>query len=301
MYLMMFLKWKVQFHASFVKKVQQQSELFYGTTRAKKKLQKESWIDKLMNQFSGSEVSNKKKVPLPSAFKIFPQKFPTASNLHGRTKKPRAPRSGCLDLRPFETSLGVQWPRQSAVALPPHPHGSAVRWLLKGSSEGRWVVEVSASEGDFVSCKMSLQNGGFFFGGGGGWARTQTLVIRFAYIFESHTPKRCTVLKSYMIEMMMMMMIMIQSLRDARLPSSHWVLYHQNLWVSQWTRAALQAFAGGKPSNAAVPRSAVATLRPWQNRKIGGWGERSSDVGVMFLCDSVTDDASENLLISYND
>ena len=140
--------------------------LWYYT--CKKKLQKESWIDKLMNQFSGSEVSNKKKVPLPSAFKIFPQKFPTASNLHGRTKKPRAPRSGCLDLRPFETSLGVQWPRQSAVALPPHPHGSAVRWLLKGSSEGRWVVEVSASEGDFVSCKMSLQNGGFFLGGGGG-------------------------------------------------------------------------------------------------------------------------------------
>lgn len=167
MYLMMFLKWKFQFHASFVKKVQQQSELFYGTTRAKKKLQKESWIDKLMNQLSGSELSNKKKVPLPSAFKIFPQKFPTASNLHW-TKKPRAPRSGCLDLRPFETSLGVQWPRQSAVALPPHPHGSAVRWLLKGSSEGRWVVEVSASDDDFVSCKMSLQNGVFFLGGGGG-------------------------------------------------------------------------------------------------------------------------------------
>lgn len=138
--------------------------LWYYT--CKKKLQKESWIDKLMNQLSGSELSNKKKVPLPSAFKIFPQKFPTASNLHW-TKKPRAPRSGCLDLRPFETSLGVQWPRQSAVALPPHPHGSAVRWLLKGSSEGRWVVEVSASDDDFVSCKMSLQNGVFFFGGGG--------------------------------------------------------------------------------------------------------------------------------------
>ena len=168
MYLMMFLKWKVQFHASFVKKVQQQSELFYGTTRAKKNYKKKAGLISSWISSQDQKYQTKKKVPLPSAFKIFPQKFPTASNLHGRTKKPRAPRSGCLDLRPFETSLGVQWPRQSAVALPPHPHGSAVRWLLKGSSEGRWVVEVSASEGDFVSCKMSLQNGGFFFGGGGG-------------------------------------------------------------------------------------------------------------------------------------
>ena len=135
--------------------------LWYYT--CKKQLQKKAGVITILNQLSGSEVSNKKKVPLPSAFKIFPQKFPTGSNLHW-TKKPRAPRSGCLDLRPFETSLGVQWPRQSAVALPPHPHGSAVRWLLKGSSEGRWVVEVSASDDDFVSCKMmSLQNGVFLF------------------------------------------------------------------------------------------------------------------------------------------
>ena len=97
-----------------------------------------------------------------------------------------------------------------------------------------------------------------------------------------------------MIEkMMMMMMMMIQSLQDAPPLFSLGAVPPKPV-SEPMDKGRAASFRGRETKQrccAQVRRGNAKAMAKSQNR---GWGERSSD-------DSVTDDASENLLISFDD